>query len=306
MSESVIALSAGQHDVMIVIVRVAVLIVLAFVLRFVLNRVITRVVNGASAVSRPPHRLFGGKHAEALAVAQPWRRERQAQRAAALGSFVRSIVAVTIATVTLFMVLNVVGYNLAPLLASAGVVGVALGFGAQNLVKDFLAGVAMLVEDQFGVGDVVDLDKASGTVEAVGLRVTRLRDVAGVIWYVRNGEVLRVGNRSQGFAQIVVDVPIALDQDVDGAREVVDAVLAEVAADPDLAVRIVDNPAVASIEQVPGVAVTLHVLGTCVMHENLAIQREIRARLTVALDAAGVRLPSPVPAWGAGSGVPPS
>ncbi|HEY8790394.1 MAG TPA: mechanosensitive ion channel family protein [Actinopolymorphaceae bacterium] len=305
MSDAVFALTASQHDVVIVIVRVAVLIVLAVILRFVLNRVITRVVGGASTVSRPSYRLFGGKHAEALAAAQPWRHERQAQRAAALGSFVRSIVAVAIVTVTLFMALNLVGYNLAPLLASAGVVGVALGFGAQNLVKDFLAGVAMLVEDQFGVGDVVDLEKASGTVEAVGLRVTRLRDATGMIWYVRNGEVLRVGNKSQGWSQIMLDVQIAYDQDVDQAREVVDAVVAEVAADPEFAAKIVDLPAVVGIEQVTGSAVTLRVLGTCMTNENFAIQREIRLRLKGAFDREGVRLPAPVPAWGAAPGVPP-
>jgi len=305
MSDTVLALSASQHDVVIVTVRVAVLIVLAVILRFVLNRVITRAVDGASTVSKPSHRRFGGKHAEALAAAQPWRHERQAQRAAALGSFVRSILAVTIATVTLFMALNLVGYNVAPLLASAGVVGVALGFGAQNLVKDFLAGVSMLVEDQFGVGDVVDLEKASGTVEAVGLRVTRLRDATGMIWYVRNGEVLRVGNKSQGWSQIMLDVQVAYDQDLDHAREVVDTVVAQVAADPEYTEKIVDIPTVVGIEQVTGSAVTLRVLGTCMTNENFAIQREIRQRLKGAFDAAGVRMPPPVPAWAAAAGVQP-
>jgi small-conductance mechanosensitive channel len=305
MSDAVFALTGTQHDVLIVGVRLAVLIVLAVVLRFALNRVITRLVSGASTVAKPSRRLFGGKAAEALAAAQPWRRERQAQRAAALGSFSRSIVAVTIVTVTLFMALNLVGYDLGPLLASAGVVGVALGFGAQNLVKDFLAGVAMLVEDQFGVGDVVDLEKASGTVEAVGLRVTRLRDATGMIWYVRNGEVLRVGNKSQGWSQIVLDVQIAYDQDVDHARAVVDAVAAEVAADEQFADKIVDLPAVVGIEQVTGSAVTLRVVGTCATNENFAIQREIRLRLKEAFDAEGIKLPAPVPAWGAAPGVPP-
>jgi small-conductance mechanosensitive channel len=306
MSDTVLALTGTQHDVLIVGVRLAVLIVLAVILRFLLNRLITRLVNGASGESKPSRRLFGGKAAEALAAAQPWRHERQAQRAAALGSFSRSIVAVTIVTVTLFMALNLVGYDLGPLLASAGVVGVALGFGAQNLVKDFLAGVAMLVEDQFGVGDVVDLEKASGTVEAVGLRVTRLRDASGMIWYVRNGEVLRVGNKSQGWSQIILDVQIAYDQDVEHAREVVDAVASEVAAEEQFADKIVDLPAVVGIEQVTGSAVTLRVLGTCATNENFAIQREIRLRLKAAFDAEGIRLPAPVPAWGAAPGVPPA
>ncbi len=98
--------------------------------------------------------------------------------------------------------------DLAPFIAGTSIVGVALGFGAQNIVKDFLSGMFMMLEDQYGVGDVIDFEKASGTVEAVGLRTTRLRDVNGTVWYVRNGEVVRVGNKSQGFAQVVLDVPI--------------------------------------------------------------------------------------------------
>lgn len=301
----VIAAYAGQHDILIVIARVAVLIVLAMILRVALDRVITRVVDGASAVSKPSRRLFGSRRAaEALAFAQTKRPERQGQRAAALGSLARSIVTVVIVTVTLFMALNLFGYNLAPLLASAGVVGVALGFGAQNLVKDFLAGVAMLFEDQFGVGDVVDMEKASGTVESVGLRVTRLRDATGMIWYVRNGEVLRVGNKSQGWSQIMLDVQIAFDEDIEHAREVVDAVATQVADDPAFAGKIVDRPSVVGIEQVTGNAVTLRVVGTCEPDENFAIQREIRLRLIEAFDKEGVRLP-PVPTWEAGPGLQP-
>ena len=106
------------------------------------------------------------------------------------------------------LVLGELGVNLAPLLASAGIAGIALGFGAQNLVKDFIAGLFMLLEDQYGVGDVVDLGEASGTVEAVGLRITTIRDGRGVLWYIRNGEIVRVGNKSQGWALVVVDVPV--------------------------------------------------------------------------------------------------
>ena len=101
-------------------------------------------------------------------------------------------------------------YEIGPILASAGILGVALGFGAQNLVKDFLAGIFMIFEDQLGVGDSVDLGEASGTVEAVSLRVTRLRDVNGTVWYVRNGEILRVGNQSQNWARTVLDVTCPL------------------------------------------------------------------------------------------------
>ena len=120
----------------------------------------------------------------------------------------QSIASVSIFAVATMLVLGELGVQLAPLIASAGVAGVALGFGAQNLVKDFIAGLFMLLEDQYGVGDVIDVGEASGTVEAVGLRITTIRDGRGVLWYIRNGEIVRVGNRSQGWALVVVDVPI--------------------------------------------------------------------------------------------------
>ena len=131
------------------------------------------------------------------------------------------------------MVLGEFGVDLAPILASAGIVGVAIGFGAQNLVKDFLSGMFMMLEDQYGVGDIVDLGQASGTVEAVGLRITTLRDVNGTVWYVRNGEILRVGNKSQGFAVAVVDVPVAHGTDVAEASEAAARVAQERVEQPD-------------------------------------------------------------------------
>src|SRR6185312_10004360 len=165
-------------------------------------------------------------------VLRPWRRRgrraddvgaetiaaRRSQRAAAIGSVLRSFSSFVILGVAVVLILGELGVNLAPIIASAGVIGVALAFGAQNLVKDFIAGIGIILEDQYGVGDVVDLGEASGTVEAVGLRITRLRDSHGVVWYVRNGEVLRVGNKSQGFAQVVIDMPVAHDTDLERCR----------------------------------------------------------------------------------------
>ena len=126
-----------------------------------------------------------------------------------MGSLLKSITSIVIFTIFGITAIAELGYPIGPLIASAGVVGVALGFGAQSLVKDFLSGIFMIFEDQYGVGDVVDLGEASGTVEAVGLRVTRLRDVEGTVWYVRNGEILRVGNQSQNWARTVLDIPVA-------------------------------------------------------------------------------------------------
>ena len=134
--------------------------------------------------------------------------ERRRQRAEAIGSVLRSFVTAAVFTMATLLVFGELGFNLGPLLASAGIVGVALGFGAQSLVKDLIAGLFMLLEDQYGVGDTVDLGEAVGVVETVGLRITTVRDMRGVLWYIRNGEIVRVGNKSQGWSLVVIDIPI--------------------------------------------------------------------------------------------------
>ena len=145
------------------------------------------------------------------------------QRAETIASVLRSTVTAVVGTIAFIEILGTLGINLGPIVASAGIVGVALGFGAQNLVKDFLSGIFMILEDQYGVGDVIDLGvgDANGTVEAVGLRITRLRDVKGQVWHVRNGEVVRVGNKSQGWSRAVLDVPVAYGNDVAEASAVI-------------------------------------------------------------------------------------
>src|SRR3954447_15273897 len=205
--------------------RVLLVVVLAVLVRAMVNRGIRRLTDRTATGAVP-------------SVLRPWRRRgrqaddvgvetiaaRRSQRAAAIGSVLRSFSSFAILGVAVVLILGELGVNLAPILASAGVIGVALAFGAQNLVKDFIAGIGIILEDQYGVGDVVDLGEASGTVEAVGLRITRLRDSHGVVWYVRNGEVLRVGNKSQGFAQVVIDMLVAHDADLERCRSVMQEV----------------------------------------------------------------------------------
>ena len=309
----------ADHAILVAVLRVVGVLVLALVLRFAVARVIDRLALRASEPRRP-RRLFGSpRAAQVMAATVPWRNERQQQRAKAMASLLKSLATVVISLVAVFMVLDVLGYDLAPLLASAGVVGVALGFGAQNLVKDFLAGVSMLLEDQFGVGDVVDMEKASGQVESVGLRVTRLRDDSGVIWYVRNGEVLRLGNKSQGWSPIAVDVDIAHDEDLYRAAELVNTAAADLARDTQYQGVVIEVPTVVSIEPVltpaggqepdgqapqgdgqtpqhdgqtpQGEALTLRVRGTCVTNRQYAIQRDLRRRIQEAFDAAAIRVP---------------
>jgi small conductance mechanosensitive channel len=185
------------------------------------------------------------------------------------------------------MVLSELGLDLAPLLASAGIAGVAIGFGAQNLVKDFLAGLFMLLEDQYGVGDVVDVGEVGGTVEEVALRITTIRDAKGVLWYIRNGEIVRVGNRSQGWAVVVVDVPIGF-AGVEEATEVLRAAAATLSDDPQYAADLLEAPEVLGVEQI---TIDGAVVRTTVRTASAAqwrVARELRRRLTDALESAGI------------------
>ena len=185
------------------------LILIGLVVRWLLHRLIDRIVRRAEhgmLPNRVSRAISGGRMGAALNLNEDPGYTRRVQRAATMGSLLKSIVTGVVLTVVTLMFIAELGYDIAPLIASAGIIGVAIGFGSQALVKDFLSGIFMIFEDQYGVGDVVDLGEASGTVEAVSLRVTRLRDVNGTVWYVRNGEILRVGNMSQNWARTVLDV----------------------------------------------------------------------------------------------------
>jgi small conductance mechanosensitive channel len=210
-------------------------------------------------------------------------RERKLQRAATVGQLLRSVTTLAIFGVAGVMVLDVLGLPVAPLLASAGLVGAALGFGAQNLVRDFVSGVFMLIEDQYGVGDFVDMGPASGVVESVTLRVTGLRDDNGTMWWVRNGEVARVGNKSQGWARAVVDVTVGADDDVARVRDLLLRSSADLAADPEWHDRLLEPAEVAGVEQLTREEVVVRVTVATPPGEQFAVQRELRERLSLAL-----------------------
>ncbi|HEY6740506.1 MAG TPA: mechanosensitive ion channel family protein [Actinopolymorphaceae bacterium] len=269
-------------------VRIVFLVLLAIFARWAIFRVIDRLTTSAGT---PPQRLLGSRKAADILLKNGLVSERQAQRAKALGSLMKSITTGVIGITTLAMVLELLGYELAPLIASAGVAGVALGFGAQSLVKDFIAGIFMLLEDQFGVGDYVDMDKASGTVEAVGLRVTRLRDQDGVVWHVRNGEVLRVGNKSMGWSALTLDVVVAYDEDIPRVQELLDSVGAAVAADPRWEGKIIQPPRAVGIQEITASTVTLRMFGQCAPSEKADVERALRLRIKAAFDGEKIRLP---------------
>lgn len=222
---------------------------------------------------------------------------RRRQRVLTLTSLLRSTSSVVIWTVAALMVCDQLGLPLAPLLASAGIGGLAIGFGAQSLVKDVISGVMLMIEDQFGVGDWVDLGEASGEVEEVTLRVTRLRSADGVVWYIRNGEILRVGNTSQGTPVATIDVQVAARADSRTVVEVLTGAMEELAASPEGNRHLLRVPSVAGIQEVRDGAMTVRIFADCVPSEQYAAARVIRAEAKRALDAAGVPGP-PVRDWG--------
>ncbi|PXY20285.1 mechanosensitive ion channel protein MscS [Prauserella coralliicola] len=217
--------------------------------------------------------------------------ERRRQRAMTIGSVLKSLTTVVIYGLAFVMVLGEIGINLAPILASAGIVGVAIGFGAQNLVRDFLSGIFMMLEDQYGVGDVVDVGEAVGTVEAVGLRITTLRDLNGTVWYVRNGEVLRVGNSSQGYAVGVVDIPLSYNTDVQRATTLLEEVAAEAAARPAIAPDVLEPPEVLGVENVTPEGTQLRLTVKVRPGRQWAVQRALRAEILPAFERAGFEPP---------------
>ncbi|MFW3170284.1 mechanosensitive ion channel family protein [Geodermatophilus sp. CPCC 206100] len=274
--------------------RILLIVVLATVVRLLAHRAIGRLTQRTASGSVPT--ILRARRGRAVAEGDAAEQvaARRTQRAAAIGSVLRSGSSIVVLGIAVVLVLGELGINLAPILASAGVVGVALGFGAQNLVKDFIAGIGIILEDQYGVGDVVDLGEASGTVEAVGLRITRLRDVNGVVWYARNGEILRVGNKSQGFAQVVIDMPVAHDTDLERCRRLMQEVADEMYSEDGWAAVLLAAPESLGVEQITSEGVFLRLQVRTTNADQWRVGRELRMRLKERFVLEGVKTPLPL------------
>jgi small conductance mechanosensitive channel len=208
-----------------------------------------------------------------------------------MGDLLKSVVTGVLVAIVGTMMLSELGVDIAPIIASAGIIGIALGFGAQSLVKDFLSGIFMIVEDQFGVGDVVDVGEATGTVEAVSLRVTRLRDVNGTVWYVPNGEILRVGNMSQNWARAVVDVSVGYGEDLVRVKQVLADVANGLWEDEEFQGLVIEQPEVTGVEMLAPNAVSLRVMVKTAPMEQWAVGRELRQRIKARFDHEGIEIP---------------
>ncbi|GAB2925545.1 mechanosensitive ion channel [Rhodococcus aerolatus] len=277
-------------------ITVVVIVVVAVVVRLVAHRAIDRLTRPPSLGARPallrPLRERGTRVDDRGRTAA-MQHERRTQRATTIGSVLKSITSVVVLTFAVIYVLRELGLDIAPLLASAGIVGVALGFGAQNLVRDFLSGIFMILEDQYGVGDVIDTGEATGVVESVGLRVTVLRDVPGTVWYVRNGEVQRIGNKSQGYAVAVIDLPLAHTTDVDDASDVALETATTSVTEGPLAELVLAPPEVLGVESVTADTVTLRLTVKVKPGKQWAVQRTLNQRILDEFDERGIRPPYP-------------
>lgn len=285
--------------------KILLLFVAAYVLNWLVRRAIRKSVKRMVAdrevkrIARESEEVGDGRFAEddekAARKARQLaaRADRSKQRAQTLGTVLESTASVVIYAIAALIALSEFEINLGPLIAGAGVVGIALGFGAQAIVRDFLAGIFIIVEDQYGVGDVVDLGDASGVVEEISLRITQLRDVEGTVWYVPNGEVRRVANKSQLWARAVLDIEVAYDTDIDHARRVIMDAAASVWRDQLENATILEEPEIWGVERFGESAVAIRLVVKTEPGEQWAASREIRQRVKAAFDAEGITIPFP-------------
>jgi small-conductance mechanosensitive channel len=276
------------------LIAIVLVLLIALILRKMAHRLITRVVRRASSSRASLAGRLRGREPSTPEGLDAIVAERRRQRAETIGSVLKHIASIVILGTAVLTVLDRLAIPIAPLLTSVGIVGVAIGFGAQELVKDFIAGMFMLLEDQYGVGDVIDAGAAVGastvgTVEAVTLRITRLRDIDGRVWYIRNGTITRVGNESQGWSRAAVDVPVAYTADIPAVRELLEKVADEIWLDPSFRDSvIVEEPQVWGIEQISGTAIIFRISAKTLPSKQAQVARELRIRVKSALDRASI------------------
>lgn len=285
---------AEASDILIVKpAKILLIIVVALLVNALVRRLVKRFVNGLKG-ERVRRRLGSIREASPeLLTSAANQTVRTMQRAETVGALLRSATTFAVWAMAMLMVLGELGLNLGPLIAGAGIVGVALGFGAQNLVRDFLSGMFMIAEDQFGVGDIVDAGEASGVVEAVSLRTTRLRDINGTVWHIPNGTITRIGNKSQQWSRAVIDIDVAYDTDLDRAKRIISEVAAAVADDDEWRAIILEPPEVWGVEQLGADGISLRLVVKTLPAQQFAVAREVRSRLKDRFDAEGIEIPFP-------------
>ena len=273
--------------------HILLILLVALLANVLVRRAIKRLVANIAGPNGQDRLLSLKRRAPASMVETASLSLRAQARAHTLALVLRSIAGVAIWTIAAVMILGELGVNLGPLIAGAGIAGVAIGFGAQSLVKDFLSGIFMLVEDQYGVGDIIDAGVANGTVEAVTLRTTRLRDVNGTVWHIPNGTIVRVGNMSQQWARALLDVEVAPETDLDLAQTTIKRVEDDLWQDPAWSGRILEAPEVWGVERWTADGIVLRSVIKTRPAEQFKVLRELRQRLVLAFREAGIEMPQP-------------
>jgi len=275
-----------------VLIRIVLIILGSLILRWSLKLVVRRVVSSVEAGARVKLKLnpnLGGE-------ISPLANARLVQRTRTMASVLNNFITWTVFVLALTMVLSELGVAIGALAAGAGLVGAGIGFGAQSLIKDLISGLFIVSEDQYGVGDTVNLGEISGTVESVGLRVTQVRDVDGILWYVRNGEIIRVGNHSQGWSRAVVDVALDYGVDLEKAKAIIDGVAARVATEPHNTGKVMGEPEVLGVHLLTGDQLVIRVVQKTKFGKSDDLARDLRGELKRALDEAGIAMASSKPA----------
>lgn len=269
----------------VVIIGAIVGAILAYwLLKRVIARTVQRIVSGVK------------KRASATSTEQlnhsPLQQVRIVQRTRTIGTVLNTILAWAIAALAVAIILVQLGINATAVVAVGGFFGAAAGVGAQGLIKDVLNGLFMVFEDQIGIGDVVDLGEASGVVESVGVRVTQVRDVNGTVWFVRNGEITRVGNKSLGWSRAIIDLAIPYDADVDTVEAHVLSFAKTMADEAQWRGKIIDEPEIWGIQSISSQAMVLRVVVKTRPSAVDDVSRELRVRIKRGLDQMGVRIPN--------------
>lgn len=259
-------------------------VILAWVLRFVIRRIVTRVVSGAKSKANVDD-------TQAL-ERSPLSAMRLVQRTRTLGSILQNIVNVALGVVAILLVVGVLAPDvLGSFALLSAAIGAGLGFGAQNIVKDVLNGIFIVAEDQVGIGDVVDLGLATGIVEYVSVRITHVRDVNGTLWYVRNGEITRIGNMSQGWSRVIIDLAVPTNADIDEVEKAMLGAAKSMVKDPKWRTRIVEQPEIWGLESITGDALVIRLVMKTRANAKDDVARELRMRLKRTMDELGITLP---------------
>jgi moderate conductance mechanosensitive channel len=276
------------------VLRIAIIVVLALVTHIVLTKIIRSFVKRTVAKAPEKQRANRSGREDPDAIVEEQLAERTAQRAQAFGTLLRSAAVIVIWTVAGITILSIIGINVTPILASAGVAGVVIGFGAQTLVADYLAGISMIFEDQLGVGDVVDTGQVLGVVEEVALRYTRIRDFSGTVWYIRNGQMQYVANQSQGWTFLSIDMMVAFNTDLNRLRDVVNAEGQRLIEEQGPSGDLLEAPYFGGLEAVAGDGVTARIIGRIRPTGQFATIRRVRGAMKSAFDAAGIDVPQQI------------